>query len=166
MSMKKEIVKNFGERLRTRVNGVLIKDDKILMIKHEMGENHFFWNVPGGGMEFGSSAEDNLIREFIEETGLTIEVNEYLCTYEYLNPPLHAIELYFEVNIKEGELRLGNDPELSLNQQLIKEIAFLSVEDLMKIKKNEKHELFWNIKSLKDVRKWKGYFKFENKSIK
>jgi 8-oxo-dGTP diphosphatase len=166
MTLKKEIVKNFGDRLRTRVNGVCIEDEKILLIKHEMGENRYFWNVPGGGMHYGSNAEENLVREFKEETGLDVQVKKYLCTHEYLNPPLHAIELYFEVKVLGGKLTLGKDPELSLEDQLIKEISYLSIEELTQIKKSEKHWLFWNINSLKDVRKWKGYFKFENKSIK
>jgi 8-oxo-dGTP diphosphatase len=166
MTLKKEIVKNFGERLRIRVNGVLIKEGKILMLKHLMGENQYFWNVPGGEMNFGSSAEENLEREFYEETGLNVKVEQFLCTFEYLNPPLHAIELYFVVSEIGGTMILGKDPELTDEEQIIKEITYLSVEKIAQIKKNEKHRLFWNIKSIKDVGKWKGYFKFENKSIK
>jgi ADP-ribose pyrophosphatase YjhB (NUDIX family) len=166
MTLKKEIVKNFGERLRIRVNGVLIKEGEILMLKHKMGENSYFWNVPGGGMEYGSNAEENLKREFYEETGLNVKVEKFLCTFEYLNPPLHTIELYFVVSKNGGEMILGKDPELTDQEQLISEIAFLGVEKIAQIKKSEKHQLFWNIKSIKDVVKWKGYFKFENKSIK
>jgi len=164
--LEKEIEEKFGGRLRTRVNGVLIQDEKILMIKHKMGENKFLWNVPGGGMKYGSSVAENLKREYLEETGLEIKVGNFLCTYEYLNKPLHAVELYFEVEAIGGELKMGKDPELSDDLQLITEMSFLDIDNLAFIKKEEKHRLFWGIKSLNDVRIWKGYFNFENNYLK
>jgi hypothetical protein len=103
-------------------------------------------------------------KKTVEISGVKVE--KFLCTFEYLNPPLHTIELYFVVSKNGGEMILGKDPELTDQEQLISEIAFLSVEKIAQIKKSEKHQLFWNIKSIKDVGKWKGYFKFENKSIK
>ncbi|UJP63586.1 NUDIX domain-containing protein [Mongoliitalea daihaiensis] len=164
--LETEIVEKFGNRLRTRVNGVLIKDETILLIKHRMAEGRYFWNVPGGGMKFGSNARDNLKREFLEETGLIVDVGNFLCIYEYLDEPLHAVELYFEVHAIGGELKLGKDPELENDKQLITEIAYLNLEKLHFIKKTEKHRLFWEINELNEVLKWKGYFNFENNYIK
>jgi len=164
--LETEIVEKFGNRLRTRVNGVLIKDNQILLIKHRMAEGRYFWNVPGGGMKYGSNAIDNLKREFLEETGLEIAVGDFLCVYEYLDKPLHAVELYYEVKEIGGTLKLGKDPELENDKQLIVEIAYLDIEKLRFIKKSDKHRLFWEINDLNEVLKWKGYFNFENNSIK
>lgn len=164
--LEKELADKFGGRLRTRVNGILIQDNEVLMIKHRMSPDRFFWNVPGGGMKFGTSVEENLIREFEEETGLQIEIKTYICTHEYLEPPLHAIELFFEVEQTGGILRKGTDPELDKGKQLITDIGYLNLEKLSLIENREKHPLFWGIKSLNDVRKWNGYFNFGNNSIK
>lgn len=164
--LEEDIHEKFGGRLRTRVNGILIQEDRILMIKHNMGNGKYFWNVPGGGMKFGSSSTENLKREFLEETGLEITVESFLCTYEYLKPPLHAVELYFEVRQTGGQLKIGIDPELPNDRQLITEIGFFDINALASIKNDEKHYLFWGIKSMNDVRLWKGYFNFENNYIK
>jgi len=59
----------------------LVEGDRLLMIKHQMSDKHFFWNVPGGGMEYSSSTVDNLNRELLEETGLEISVNDLLCVH-------------------------------------------------------------------------------------
>jgi ADP-ribose pyrophosphatase YjhB (NUDIX family) len=166
VNIEKEIEEKFGGRLRTRVNGVLIQNDEILLIKHQMGADKYFWNVPGGGMEYGTSIVENLKREYLEETGLSIEVGRFLCTFEYLDPPLHAVELYFEVTQTGGKLIKGTDPELSSENQLITEICYLNIKKLTLIKNDDKHRLFWGIKSLNDVRMWKGYFNFENNFIK
>ncbi|MFD2033936.1 NUDIX domain-containing protein [Belliella marina] len=164
--LEKEIEEKFGGRLRTRVNGVLIQDDKILLIKHKMGGNKYFWNVPGGGMKYGTSCIENLKREFLEETGLLVDVKSFISTSEFLSPPLHAVELFFEVEVAGGELKMGKDPELEEESQLITEMGFLDIENLALIKKEEKHRIFWGIKSLNDVRIWKGYFNFENNCLK
>ncbi len=136
------------------------------MIKHRMGEGKAFWNVPGGGMQFGQNAKENLKREFYEETGLTIDVGNYLFVHEFLSPPLHALELFFEVHQKGGALVLGTDPELGDEQQLIEDIRFLSLDEIKLLPLKEKHEVFSRINSFNDVRIWKGYFNFENNCIK
>ena len=149
-----------------RVNGVLIQNDKLLLIRHKMSGERSFWNVPGGGVDYGSDAVDNLKREFLEETGLEISVNELLCVHEFLKQPLHAVELYFGVSFVGGRLRKGSDPELAGDRQIIDELEFLSIEELAEIKNEEKHRLFWELNSFDQLRKWKGYFNFENNSIK
>lgn len=164
--IEKEINEKFGGRLRTRVNGVLVEDDKILLVKHLMGDGKVFWNVPGGGMNYNSNAHENLQREFLEETGLVVEVKDFLTVSEFLQPPLHAIELFFEVKRKSGDLIRGTDPELHQDSQLIEDVKFMRIEEIHQIPNEEKHHLFWKIKSPKDIRIWKGYFNFENKCIK
>jgi 8-oxo-dGTP diphosphatase len=164
--LEKELVDKFGGRLRTRVNGILIENETVLMIKHKMSEERFFWNVPGGGMKYGFSVQENLEREFLEETGLHIKVKKFICAHEFLESPLHAVELFFEVEQIGGNLKMGIDPELHQSKQLITEIRYLNLENLNLIKNAEKHPIFWGIKSLNDVGKWIGYFNFENNSIK
>lgn len=164
--ISKEIESKFGHRLRSRVNGILIQNDKILMVKHLMGNGREFWSTPGGGMKYGMSAPDNLIREFYEETGLKIEVGDYLFVHEFLEPPLHAMEHFFEVKSTEGIAVLGKDPELSPSDQILAEIRWMSLEELHSLQKNSLHRIFWGIKSLSEVVLCKGYFNFGNISIK
>ncbi|MFZ9188400.1 MAG: NUDIX domain-containing protein, partial [Algoriphagus sp.] len=127
--ISKEIESKFGNRLRIRVNGVLIEENKILMIKHKMSAERDFWSTPGGGMQFGSSAQANLSREFLEETGLNILVGKFICINEYLDPPLHALECFFEVKRIGGNATLGNDPELSTENQILSEIKWMTYSD-------------------------------------
>ncbi|HAZ26262.1 MAG TPA: NUDIX hydrolase [Algoriphagus sp.] len=162
----KEITSKFGNQLRTRVNGIFIQDEKILMIRHLMGDDRIFWSVPGGGMNYGSDAKNNLKREFAEETGLTVEIGDFLFVHEFLRPPLHAIELFFEVKSCSGQVKLGKDPELEDNHQIITEIAWMSISELRSLPPESVHQIFWGINSLKDLGLWKGYFNFENNYLK
>lgn len=56
------------------VAGYLIKDDKVLLIHHNKAEK---WLPPGGHINENEVADDALIREFKEETGLDIELMDW-----------------------------------------------------------------------------------------
>lgn len=164
--IKNQLATKFGNRLRVRVNGILIQEDKLLMIKHQLGDNQEFWSVPGGGMDFGSDARENLMREFKEETSLSVEICDFLFVHEFLDPPLHGIELFFDVKNPQGHPKLGQDPEMEDFGQILQELRWLRADEIIKIPKKSLHQVFWKIKSLEEIRKWTGYFKFGNKSLK
>lgn len=165
-NITKEIEAKFGNHLRTRVNGILIEDDHLLMVKHRMGNGRILWAAPGGGMNFGTTALENLQREFLEETNLEVEVGKYLFVYEHLAPPLHSLEHFFEVKRINGNVKLGKDPELSGENQILSEISWKNISEIKTIANESLHQLFWGIKSFSELGMWRGYFNFENNSIK
>ncbi len=155
-----EINKVFGNKLRVRVSGICIKDDAILLIEHKsIGESGILWAPPGGGMNFGENAHATLIREFEEETGLTISVGKLLWVNEYLENPLHAIELFFEVNIIGGDLNLGIDPELDAKKQILTKIEFVPIKNLKDFKKGTLHGNLVDIEDIEDIYELSGYLR-------
>lgn len=166
MSLEEKINHEFGHRLRCRVSGILVIADKILMLKHAyLGDGHL-WAPPGGGMQFGTDAKANLVREFKEETNLEIEVGDLLFVSEFLDQPLHAIELFYEVKVVGGQISLGTDPELDADHQILTAQAWMDIKALQSIPKAQIHGFFHKISSLNELFNWKGYFKIENNSIK
>ncbi|WP_435354307.1 NUDIX domain-containing protein [Emticicia sp. SJ17W-69] len=120
----------YGNRIRVRVCGVCVENGQILLVCHRpiLGEKDY-WCPPGGGVDRGETAEEALKREFLEETGFEVEVGKLLKTKEFIQPPLHAIELYFSVKILRGNLIKGHDPEMNLNEQLIKDVSWLPLQN-------------------------------------
>ncbi len=55
------------------VYAFILHGDLILLIKKSRGPYRGKWDLPGGGLEFGESASDGLVREVLEETGLKIK---------------------------------------------------------------------------------------------
>lgn len=161
MDMQGEIKKAYGEKLRVRVCGILIEEDKILLVKHQhLGATGVLWAPPGGGMEYGESATEALQREFAEETGLNIDVEQFLFVHEYLDPPLHGIELFFLVKKKSGNLNLGTDPEFEHTAQLLSEVSFQNLKSLQLADNESLHYVLQNTKNLETLINQKGYFKF------
>jgi len=108
-------------------------------------------------MEFGSSAVDNLQREFREETGLSIAVSKLSFVTEYLHPPLHALEVFYEVLVKGGELKTGIDPESPGDNQLIREVRFLTLGEIDRLPPDAKHGVFGQVRSSGEIRTLNGY---------
>ncbi len=160
--MEEKIIEKFGNKLRVRVCGILIEKGKILLIRHKsLGKNGVLWAPPGGGMLFGESAEETIKREFEEETGLKIKVERYLFTHEFLNPPLHAIELFFEVSRLGGVLNTGYDPEMKKNEQIITDAAYLDIDQIRELDRESIHNVLRIVKNVKELLYLDGYVKFE-----
>ncbi|MEQ6166565.1 MULTISPECIES: NUDIX hydrolase [unclassified Ekhidna] len=133
----------FEGKVRVRVCGLLIENSKVLLLKHDnIGPGTHLWSPPGGGVEFGESLEETLKKEFEEETNLNIEVGDYLFTNEFIGNKYHAIELFFKVIRISGEMKLGNDPELSPEDQILSELRFFSPEELEKLPAETIHNAF------------------------
>jgi 8-oxo-dGTP diphosphatase len=157
--LQNKIKDKFGYHLRTRVSGICIREEKILMVKHVgLGKTGTFWAPPGGGMIFGTTAKENLIREVKEETGLNVSVGPFLFVNEYLENPLHAIELFFRIEIKDGKIQRGFDPELSSEDQIIEEVRFMSFEEIEAMRGPQLHNIFNVSKHVSEVQFLKGYF--------
>ena len=136
-----------NDRPRVRVAGIVIQKNSILLIQHIKNEKKY-WLVPGGGVDWGESLEEALIREYKEETNLDIEVKDFLFFSETISPDKnkHVINLYFLVKIKNDSetMKIGNETNLSdlkyVSKEEIQNIKLYPniKEQLMKILNNEK----------------------------
>ncbi len=149
----------YGNRTRIRVCGLCWQGSKLLLVNHEMSPGKSFWAPPGGGVEFGQRMEDALVREFLEETHLTVQVGKFQFITEVIRPPLHAIEVFFEVTAEDLTLKLGSDPEMPSGTQIIKEVTFMEWADIQRIPKEEKHGLFSICQTPEDLQLLTGHYK-------
>jgi len=69
-------------RITTR--GIIYKNGKIFAQKLKRGEGTTdYWCTPGGGLDPSESLHDGLVREMIEETGITPEIGKLLYVQQY-----------------------------------------------------------------------------------
>jgi 8-oxo-dGTP diphosphatase len=150
--MTPKIAEIYGNKVRLRVCGLCWQEDSLLMIMHKMGDNDF-WAPPGGGVEYGEAIEDALKREFLEETGITVNVGKFLFGCEFIKTPLHAVELFFEVKKVAGVLKNGYDPEL----QIIESARFLSWNNIKNIPEKSLHGIINKCPDYDSLRQLRGF---------
>lgn len=149
----------FGNRLRVRACGICIQHEKLLLVNHSSLRAGDFWAPPGGGISFGEKAETCISREFLEETGLTVEVGQFLFACEFIKPPLHALELFFEVFTETMAPVTGIDPEMSNQNQIIQEVRFVSEAEIKTMNPDSLHGLFQLAAKPSEILHLRGYFK-------
>lgn len=121
----------YQNKLRLRACGVLVEHGSVLLVElRSPVSDQWVWTPPGGGVCFGDSIEATIKREFLEETGLEVEVGEFLFRNELIEDPFHAVELFHMVRKVGGELSIGSDPERSPEDQLIRDVRFIETYKL------------------------------------
>lgn len=164
MALTEAIQTTFGHRLRVRVCGLCFSGDDLLLVRHRgLGERGYLYAPPGGEMHYGERAEEALVREMKEETGLDARVGEFLFVYEYRALPLHALELFFTVDSVSGTLITGSDPEMSGEEQLIDEVRFMTPSAIASEQGKQMHDMINRCYHPKELLSWRGYFEFDNK---
>ena len=71
-------------RIRSSVQAIVVKDDKILTVKKVAYDNKTMYILPGGGQEHGETLKEAVVRECLEETGLLVEAEKLLYVSEYI----------------------------------------------------------------------------------
>lgn len=104
------------------VDGILIKNNKILLIKRKNEPFKGKWALPGGFVEYGERVEEAVLREFEEEVGIKAKIKRLLGVYSDPNrdPRGHVISIVFLLE-GEGSPRAGDDA---------KDAKFFDLDDL------------------------------------
>ena len=154
---------SFENKVRVRVCGILKDTKGTLLLKHKgIGKAGYLWSPPGGGVEFGDSLINTLVREFKEETNLDIEVGEFLFTNEHIDSTHHALEFFFRVKQVSGSLLLGFDPELAASKQILTDAKFFSTEELNQLPGNALHSAFLLAKTRDKIDDLRGLITFKD----
>jgi 8-oxo-dGTP diphosphatase len=91
------------------VDGVFVKDGKILLLKRDVEPFKGSWHVVGGHVEEDESLKAAVKREFKEETGLDIAVGDVIDARLEETFDRIKVIVAFEVKSAEGEIRLNSE---------------------------------------------------------
>ena len=80
---------------------VFDEQGRILLFKHTYRK--LAWGIPVGGLEYGEQPEQGVIREFFEESGMTIEVERLLLADGSILD--HHVSLVYLCKLVRGEFR-------------------------------------------------------------
>ena len=88
------------------VAAIIQRDGAYFATQRGYGEFEGMWEFPGGKIEPGESPEDALKREILEELGVDITIDNFLCTTDYDYPSFHLTMHCYLCRIKSGVIEL------------------------------------------------------------
>ncbi|NOQ37056.1 MAG: NUDIX domain-containing protein [Methylococcaceae bacterium] len=101
-------MEKLDSQIRNAVRAVIIRNQQILLLLKEGGDNGEHYALPGGAQEVGETLEQTLIRECIEEINSPVTVGELIHAadfFKYKTPPQphvrHQLELLFFCSVPD-----------------------------------------------------------------
>jgi ADP-ribose pyrophosphatase YjhB (NUDIX family) len=88
------------EMFNIRVYGILLGENKKVLVSDEFIRGGYYTKFPGGGLEFGEGTRDCLKREFKEEMDLDVRVGTHIYTTDFFqmsafNPEHQIVSIYY-----------------------------------------------------------------------
>jgi len=120
--------------LNVRVTGILVEDNKILLVNQNVSSSRK-WSLPGGRLDEGETIEESLVREMKEETGLKVECVKMLYLCEKFDSDPSILHITFLLNKISGELTL---PTNEFDENNIHDVKFFNFDELTELGFTEK----------------------------
>ena len=82
------MAREYPDRPVVGIGGVVIENDRVLLIRRGTEPLLGQWSIPGGTLELSESLQEGVARELLEETGLTVRVLDLIDAFDriYLEP--------------------------------------------------------------------------------
>ncbi len=106
--------------------GILVEDGKVLLSANRWFNDRLpVWTLPGGRAENGEGIAEALVREFREETGLSVQAKNLAFVAEARSTRNRRLfhTCAFTVSRLSGDLSCANDPT-------VEELRFVTIGDL------------------------------------
>jgi 8-oxo-dGTP diphosphatase len=116
------------------VGGVVIQDERVVLIRRGTEPLKGHWSIPGGRLEWGETLVEGVRRELREETGLEVRVGELIEAFERIfrdaagRPRYHFVILDFLCEAERGQPRPGGD---------VTEVAVVAEDELARYQLTE-----------------------------
>ena len=117
------------------VGALIIKDEKVLLVKRKRPPAKDFWAVPGGKIHLGETLQQAAEREIFEETGISIIPGEPIFTFDAIERDgngkvqFHYVIVDIFAEYKKGKPKAGDDAT---------DVGWFSREDMEKLSVNPK----------------------------
>lgn len=111
---------------RIAAGGILIKDDKILLVKYKNNESSSYLVAPGGAVEENENIKIAIKREILEETGILVEPISVIMIEDLNCKKFKMCKIWMNCKFISGEIV----NTLEAKKEGICEVGWYSLTDL------------------------------------
>lgn len=110
---------------RLTAKTIILKENKILMVKPKRGYNAGQWALPGGFVGYGETPEEAALRETIEETGVPCKIIRFLGTESRLGrtTSYHWHTFFYQAQLEHEHFQPAPDE--------IEAVAWMEIEEAL-----------------------------------
>lgn len=102
--------------------GVVIRDNKALLIQRGINPNRGAWQIPGGYVESDEQIVAAVEREVLEEAGIVAKVSDVIGVRHSIGAPSANIYVVFRLQLISGEPRFDGDETIGAGYFGLEEI--------------------------------------------
>jgi 8-oxo-dGTP diphosphatase len=112
---KVTVRREYPERPLVGVGGVVIRDERTLLIRRGSAPLEGEWSIPGGMLELGETILEGVRRELLEETAIEVRVLDLIEVFERVTRDeagklkYHFVILDYLCEAMGGEAQAGSD---------------------------------------------------------
>ncbi len=112
---------------RLTAKAIIVKENRLLMVKPKRGYNAGQWALPGGFVGYGESPEEAVLRETTEETGVPCRIVKFLGTESHLGRTTnyHWHTFFYEVELEHEHFCPAPDE--------IESVAWIEIEEALSL---------------------------------
>ncbi len=89
---------------RISAGGIVVVDDKVLMVHHYQENKYDFWVLPGGGIEENEGIFRAVERELLEETNLQVKAEKIAYIEELIDEGKYVCKFWVYCSLIQGKL--------------------------------------------------------------
>lgn len=122
-----QVPRAYPDRPIVGVGAVVLRDREVLLVRRASDPLRGQWSLPGGMLELGETLRQAAEREVLEETGLSVRVDEVLEVFDSIIPDVegrtqfHYVLIDFLCHSPGGEPHAGSD---------VSEVSWAGVDEL------------------------------------
>lgn len=113
------VLQNLDPNIRNAVRAVIIRDDRILLIRKEYEDGRQQYALPGGAQQAGEPLATTLYRECQEEIGTSVRIDSLLHVADWFKPrdtvppsTRHLVEFLFMCGVEDTYIpQSGHHPD-------------------------------------------------------
>jgi ADP-ribose pyrophosphatase YjhB (NUDIX family) len=128
---------------------VIIRDNKILMVKEAKKKCYGQWNYPAGHVDEFEKITDAAIREVFEETGCKVKLKGVL--------PIVSLDLEKETHILVRFMADILEENIKFDKDEILEVKWIDIEEIKNMTEKELRGYEANLKVIEDIEKNRIY---------
>lgn len=116
------------------VGAVVIREERVLLVRRGIDPSRGLWAVPGGRLELGETLQQGAEREILEETGIAIQARQPVYAFDFFERDIdgrlrfHYVIVDVAADYLSGEAK-GADDALEARWLTVEELDILPVSE-------------------------------------